>query len=221
METQEEVDTVVNSDNDLDCNSDEGDPNGWVLTYILGNFYLDAITDGTIYDKISKKTLPPLNSNGLLQLMHSMNAKNQLKFSRNTVERKEAMYFLFATKIENMMVLKDWNVIIQNFDTTNLINGCNGCGCIPCLWNTFGLCMIQLVHRYFDSTPTFRMSEEDKRYCRILICYLANRIRKGFPKYLYMTSTPRCVLEGIERFYPQDVRNEIPIPNFGFQMEDD
>ena len=85
METQEEASTVVESDiQDFDYDSDEGDPNGWVLSYIIDMFHMTPIMDGTIFDKIKKKKLPPLNSNGLIQLMEAMNEKSQLNFSEHT-----------------------------------------------------------------------------------------------------------------------------------------
>ena len=222
MNVQEEVTTVVGSDiKDLDYDSDEGGPDEWVLSYIIDNFYVTPIIKGKTFDMIKKENLPPLNANGLLNLMTAMNQKGQLNFSFRTQQNKNSMYFLFARKVENMLLIKNWKLILHNFDTNDLIDPCSFCACTPCLWKTFGSCMIELVRDHFDCTPTCRMSEEDKHHCRIFISYLSNRIRKGFTKYLLIMSTPKCVVDGAEDYYQQEQGNRNNIPNLRIHNEED
>ena len=146
--------------------------------------------------------------------MESKNEKRQLIFSDKTSRNKKAMYLLFARKIENMIMMKNWKTILQHFDYGTLSSTCGTCGSFPCVWKSFGACFVELVQDFFDSTPIYQMNEHDRYNCRKLLYILINRIKKGYPSYLARISTPTCVVDGALEFFPQEAGNNIPIPNF-------
>ena len=217
MNTQPEVEIVEAVTEDIDYDSDEGDPLGWVLFYISERFYVKPMPQA-VYDEklLEANKLPPLEANGLLDLLESMNQKRKLIISTRTAANKLASYLLFCNKVENMILMKNWKLIVDNFDYSQLGNDCESCVCGPCIWDTFSVCVIELIRDFYDDTPVFQMTDMDKRNCRTLISFLMKRIQKGFPTYLFMNEVPRCVVEGTIQCFPIEARNEIPIPNFNF-----